>query len=107
MEEKILEEVISDLGVNYSKKDEELLIGIIEDVINNALYIANRNNKSDRDNQINKLKFEIKRAVKIIYLQRGTEDVSSRNADGENSTYKDAYDTLRNDIIKNGKRVLI
>ena len=101
--ENILNKIIEDLGENYSETDKNILKDILDDTILNALRISHRRNNEDN---IKTLIYEIKKCVKTIYLQRGTEDVSDLNESGKNSTYVDALDVLRRDIIKNGKRVI-
>ena len=107
MEETILNEIISDLGINFVDTDKNVLSNILNDVIEDALYIANRKHKTDKDNQIALLKSNIKKAVKAIYLQRGTEDVKSNTESGINNTYDNAIDTMQQDIVKQGKRLII
>ena len=92
-------EIIAELGENYESSDEGVLDDIIDEVTTNALFISNRS-----DEKI--LTREIKECVKSIYLQRGAEDTKSLSRNGISSTYKDALDELRNNIIKNGKRVV-
>lgn len=98
----MLKIIIKDLAENF-RGDEEVLENLINDITAQALFISNR--KNDDFNK-NILKTEIINCVKSLYLQRGAEDVSSRSESGVSSTYSDAIEKLRNDIIKNGKRVL-
>ena len=93
----MLEEIKRELGANYQETNDKVLVDIIKDVTSNALSISNNN--------VDKLKPEIKSCVKAIYLQRGAESVSSLSESGISSNYVDAYEKLRNDIIKNGKRL--
>lgn len=95
----MLEEIIAELGENYNTADEEVLEKILDEATTNALFISNRSNSEE-------LTREIKECVKTIYLQRGAEDTKSLSRNGISSTYKDAFEKLRNDIIKNGKRVV-
>lgn len=94
-------EIIADLGENYNSSDEAVLETILNEVTADALSISNRSNT-----EVNKilLKSEIKKCVKTIYLQRGSEDVKSLSTSGLSSSYVDAYNELRDNIIKNGKR---
>ena len=94
------EQIIADLGNNYRASDELVLENIIEDISSQALFISNRKS-------IEGLEFEIKEAVKTIYLQRGAEDVSALSEAGRSSTYKDAIKRLRTDLISNGKRLIV
>lgn len=102
---ELLQSVITDLGVNFVSTDETLLNAILDEVVNNALSISNRTNK-DLEKSITLMQGEIRRCTKSLYLQRGAEDVDSQTASGLNAKYTDAYERLRNDIIKNGKRLL-
>ena len=95
----MLNEIIADLGNNYRAEDNAVLGNILSDITSQALSISNRKTTDV-------LEFEIKEAVKTIYLQRGTEDVSSLNESGRSSTYRNAIEKLRTDIVSNGKRVI-
>ena len=95
----MIEEIIAELGDNYNTSDSEVLETILDEVTTNALFISNRSDYKD-------LTREIKECVKTIYLQRGAEDTKSLSQSGISSTYKDAFEELRNNIIKNGKRVV-
>lgn len=99
----MLEEIKQDLGDNFNTNDSAVLQSILTDVTTNALFISNR--KKTIEN-IELLSFEIKDCVKAIYLQRGTEDVNNKSQSGLSSTFKNAYDNLRKNIINNGKRVI-
>ncbi len=99
----ILDKIIADLSENY-KNDEEVLKSIINDTITNALFISNRKNSEDN---INLLLPEIKKAVKSIYLQRGGEGSKSLSEIGTSTSFEDAIEILRTNIIKNGKRKVI
>lgn len=98
---EIFNEVKRDLGVNFKNTDVQVLQTIIDKVVANALFISNRSK-----NDIELLKPEIEECVKTIYLQRGTEDVSSQSQSGLSSNFKNAIETMRNDIILNGKRIV-
>lgn len=91
------EEIIADLGNNYRASDSNVLDNIIADVTKQALFISNRKTSDG-------LEFEIKEAVKSLYLLRGTEDVESLSESGKSAKYKDVMKKLREDIISNGKR---
>lgn len=94
----MLEEIKNNLANNY-RGDDNVLQQIIDDITSVALSISNRKNTDD-------LKPEIKNCVISIYLQRGSEDTTSKSESGISSTYVDAIEKMRNDIIKNGKRVI-
>lgn len=106
MTNNLLEEIIADLSENYYG-DEEVLKSLLDDVINDALFMSNRQYKSDKENQLNILKSNIKKAVKAIYLQRGAEDTSSNSANGQSSTYSDVIENMEKDIIRQNKRIMI
>lgn len=98
----MLEEIINELGDNYNSNDESVLKDILEEVTANALTISNRTNNVE-----NKLflQREIKQCVKGIYLQRGAEGLNNLSERGTSSAFNDCMDKMRNDIIKNGKRL--
>ena len=98
----MLEEIINELGDNYNSSDESVLEAILEEVTANALTISNRQNNIE--NQV-LLKQEIKACVKGIYLQRGAEGLNSLSERGISSNFNDCMEKMRNDIIKNGKRL--
>ena len=100
----MLNEIIAELGENYNAEDEALLEQIIDETTSNALFISNRvDTVYNRD----LLKPEIKQSVISQYLRRGTEDVTSLSQSGLSSSYVDYVDQLRNNIVKNGKRVIV
>ena len=92
-----IDKIVADLGANY-KKDEEVLMDILEEVSSIASDISNRQ-KDDT-----KLFPYIKKATKAIYLSRGAEGLTSRNEDSISASFEDIIDKLRNDIIKSGLR---
>ena len=91
------EAIIADLGSNYRASDSGVLDTIISDITNQALSISNKKTSDG-------LSFEIKEAVKSLYLLRGTEDVESLSESGKSAKYKDVMQKLRTDIISNGKK---
>lgn len=103
---EILGQIISDLSDNY-RNDEQVLQDLLEDVISDALHCSNRHFKTDKADQLEILKSNIKKAVKTIYLQRGAEDVKSNSIAGESNTYDNAIETMKKDIISQNKRVMI
>ena len=99
----MLNEIIAELGDNYNSNDEALLEQIIDETTSNALFISNRSNiVQNRD----LLKPEIKQSVITQYLRRGTEDTKSLGESGRSSTFVDYMEQLKNNIVKNGKRVV-
>lgn len=101
--EKLLDEIITDLGDNFLGSDRNVLQEILNDVIINALHISHRRNNEEN---ITLLKYEIKKCAKALYQQRGTEDVKSLSESGRSSTFVDAIEELRNNIIKSRKRLI-
>ena len=98
----MLNEIINELGDNFNSSDTSVLEEILEEVTANALTISNR--ESNEDNKYF-LKQEIKSCVKGIYLQRGAEGLNSLSERGTSSNFNDCMEKLRNDIVRNGKRV--
>ena len=98
VKQNTITKIKNNLGSNYYDTT-DVLSGIYDDVNANALFISNRT-----DNEI--LETEIIQCCKSLYLQRGVEDTSSLSESGKSSTYIDAVEKMRNDIIKNGKRRL-
>lgn len=103
----ILEQIKTDLGDNYYENNDDLLRSLLEDVVEDALFLSNRKFKSDKVDQIDILSSNIKKAVKTIYLQRGTEDVKSSGEAGESKTYADAIEMMEKDILRQNKRIMI
>lgn len=98
---KLLEEIKADLADNFSASDETVLGDLLEDVINDALSMANR---PATEAGVTVLSSNIKKATKTIYLQRGIEDVKSNSQSGLSNTYDDAMETMLKDIIRQNKR---
>lgn len=93
-----IDKIIADLGANY-REDKEVLEEILEEVNSIAFDISNNKNKE-------KLFPYVKKAVKAIYLNRGSEGLQSLSESGRSSSFEDIIEKLRNDIIKNGLRRL-
>lgn len=108
--EELCEAIERDLGVNYNSEDGNVLRDLVEDVIEDALLLSNRNRLATSDEakeaQITILQSNIKKAVKTIYLQRGIEDVKSNSQSGLSNTYDDVMDTMLRDIVRQNKRIL-
>ena len=109
--EELLQQIIADLGDNYRETDDGILANILEDVIEDALLMSNRDVKAEASDeamalQLKILSSNIKKAVKTIYLQRGVEDVKSNSESGLSNTYEVAMDRMLADIIRQNKRVL-
>lgn len=94
-----IDKIIADLGANYREEDKDVLEEILEEVNSIAFNISNNKNKDQ-------LFPYVKRAVKSIYLNRGSEGLQSLSESGISSSFEDIIEKLRNDIIKNGLRRL-
>lgn len=102
--------IINRLGENYKSSDENVLKSILDEVIANASYISNREidtSSEEEDENLKILSPEIIVATIIAYENRGVESVKSKSELGESNTFVDYTEKLRNDIIKNGKRVIM
>lgn len=106
--QELLESIKTDLDANY-RNDEDVLNELFEEVLNDALFISNRKSLYSiaDETQITILASNIRKCVKSIYLQRGSEDVASQSLSGISNTYDDAIERMKSDIIKQGKRRLI
>ena len=94
-----INKIIDDLGANF-REDEDVLEEILEEVSSIASDISNR----DSDDE--KLFPYIKKATKAMYLTRGAEGLKSKSESGVSDSFEDIIEVLRNDIIKNGLRML-
>lgn len=94
----MLEEIKRDLAENFRQGEEKILQDIIDEVTTNALTISNRKST-------NLLKGEIKKCVKSIYLQRGAEGSNSLSSSGVSTSFNNATEIMRTEIVKSGKRV--
>ena len=109
--EELLQQIMADLGDNFTEQDTVVLGDILEDVIEDALLMSNRDAKANASDeamatQLKILSSNIKRAVKTIYLQRGVEDVNSNSQSGLSNTYDVAMERMLADILRQNKRVL-
>lgn len=111
---EVLQMTIANLGANYKPEDQDVLTYILKGIITSASYISNRDielyaedgtTEIDSDN-LYQLCFEIMTAATSAYLDRGVENVKSQNELGQSNTFVDFQEKLRNDIIKNGKRII-
>lgn len=109
MKQEVLQKIIARLGDNYKSTDQAVLINILDDVITQASYISNREIDLEAANDYNfsLLTPEIINATVIAYQTRGVESVVNQSELGQSNTFVDYTDKLRNDIIKNGKRVIM
>ena len=116
LKEALLQSIITDLGANYIETDNIIVGALLDECIEDALNISNRkqlvslNEQGEYEaqslsNQLTILASEIRKAVKSLYLQRGSEDVSNQSLSGIRSTYDDVRKRMKDDIICNGKRL--
>ncbi len=108
-ENDLMNSIIADLGANY-QNDESLLRALLGEAISDALLVSNRsrlaNTPQRKEEQISILSSNIRKAVISTYLSRGSEDVSSQTVSGLSATFENAIETMRKDIIGQGKRIL-
>ncbi len=100
MKTTILNEIKSDLADNFKSEDESIISNILDEVVTDALSLSNR---KETNANLTLLKSNIKKATKSIYLQRGTEDVSSSSQIGNKEK---VIETMLHDIIRENKRLL-
>lgn len=103
--------IVNDLGANYDSTDSGVVDSILDDVINDALLISNRFNKAQASEEamakhLAVLSSDIKQCVKTLYLRRGSEDVKQQSQSGLSGTFDNANQTMRDSIIRSGKRLL-
>lgn len=96
----MLNEIKTDLGANFNTGDETILENYIDDFSVIALDCTNR---PEGDTKVNPY---IKTAVKSAYLKRGDEGLKSSGIGGISSSYEDIVNKLREDLIKNGLRLI-
>ena len=108
MKQEVLQKIIAILGDNYQGSDSAVLESLLDQVITQASYISNRDIdlESQEDDNFKLLTPEIINATVIAYQTRGVESVKSQSELGQSNTFVDYTEKLRNDIIKNGKRVI-
>jgi hypothetical protein len=97
----MLDEIRNDLADNYNPEDDDLLQSIIDEVTSSALSISNR---ADTPENVKSLYSEIKQCVKALYLQRGAEGSTSFSGSGISTSFSNAYEDLRKNIVNSGKR---
>lgn len=108
-------QILTDLGANYHSEDDTYITGLLDMVITDALYLSNRYHltmvSGVQDDgrlsvQLDVLGSNVAKAVKTIYLQRGTEDVKSGSINGMNGSYADAVEDMRKDVVRQNKRLM-
>lgn len=110
IKDTLYEQIVRDLGVNFNSEDGNVLHDLIDDVVEDALIMSNRDARATtetaKEAQVTVLASNIKKAVKTLYLQRGIEDVKSNSQSGLSNTYDDAMESMLRDIVRQNKRVL-
>lgn len=94
----MLDKIIRQLGDNYNKVDNQVLLDLIDEVTYSALSFTNRN-KLDYD-----MENIVKRCVIAKYLQRGGEGSTSLNELGASSSFYDPIERMQQELLKGGKR---
>lgn len=94
----MLDKIIRQLGDNYDRADNQVLLDLIDEVTYSALSFTNRN-KLDYD-----MENIVKRCVIAKYLQRGGEGSTSLNELGASSSFYDPIERMQQELLKGGKR---
>ena len=109
---EILQLIIRRLGDNYISTNSEVLEDLLKEKIALASNISNReitlyqDNIEIEDKNLSILSPEIIEATIIGYQERGVEYTRSQSEVGQSNSFIDVDENLRNNIIKNGKRVI-
>ena len=93
----MLEKVIRQLGDNYDRQDNQVLIDLIDETTYSALSFANKTKSDDLEDIIT-------RCVIARYLQRGGEGSTSLNEMGKSTAFYDPIQRMQQEIILQGKR---
>ena len=94
----MLEQVIRQLGDNYDRNDNQVLLDLIDEATYSALSFTNR---TKLDNSMENI---VKRCVIAKYLQRGGEGSTSLNELGASSSFYDPIERMQQELLKEGKR---
>ena len=94
----MLEKIIRQLGDNYDRQDNQVLIDLINQTTYSALSFTNRTNTDDEINNC------IARCVIAQYLQRGGEGTTTTNELGKSATFYDPIERMQQELILGGKR---
>ena len=94
----MLDQVIRQLGDNYDRNDNQVLLDLINEVTYSALSFTNRT-KLDKS-----MESIVKRCVIAKYLQRGGEGSMSLNELGTSSSFYDPIERMQQELLKEGKR---
>lgn len=93
----MLEKIIRQLGDNYDRQDNQVLVDLIEQTTYSALSFANKTKSDD-------LEDIIARCVIARYLQRGGEGSTSLNEMGKSTSFYDPIERMQQEIILQNKR---
>lgn len=94
----MIDEIIKQLGDNYDKNDNQVLLDLIDETTYSALSYTNRNSSDVViDNAI-------KRCVIARYLQRGGEGTTSTNELGKSASFYDPLQRMHEELLREGKR---
>ena len=94
----MLDQVIRQLGDNYDRNDNQVLLDLIDEATYSALSFTNR---TKLDNSMENI---VKRCVIAKYLQRGGEGSTSLNELGASSSFYDPIERMQQELLKEGKR---
>ena len=94
----MLETIIRQLGDNYDRNDNQVLLDLIEEVTYSAFSYTNRK-VIDKE-----MENAIKRCVIAKYLQRGGEGTTSNNELGKSASFYDPLERMQQELLKGGKR---
>ena len=94
----MLEEIIRQLGDNYDRQDNQVLVDLINEITYSALSFTNRTTTDDEINNC------IKRCVIAKYLQRGGEGSTSTNELGKSASFYDPIERMQQELLLGGKR---
>jgi hypothetical protein len=97
----MLNDIKSRLGANFKTGDDAVLQDIIDDM---TIVAADATNRLATDTKLNPY---IKSASTSAYLRRGDEGSKSSNEGSLGVSYIDIEEKLRNDLIRNGLRLVI
>lgn len=94
---------IEKLGALFNVEDDDIIVGIGDTVIDEAL---NTSNRLDTAESLDILRGVIVDTIVIAYQNRGSEGLKSQNELGQSNSFVDWNDYLTTNIIKKGKRVV-
>lgn len=94
---------IEKLGPLFDEKDDNVIVGIGDTVIDEALDNSNR---SDTPENLDVLRGIIIDTIVIAYQNRGSEGLKSQSELGQSNSFVDWNEYLITNIIKKGKRLV-